>query len=82
MEGDTTMVIILLLIGGLVGALIGGLSEYYTSTVKLGQAICEEHYNADFDYFEYKGINTIKEIVCKEPPKPEERYDGLIVKIE
>ena len=70
-------VVIFLFVGMLIGA-----GTQLVQTKQLGQAICEEHYNADFDYFEYEGINSIKEIVCKKPPKPSEKYDGLIVKIE
>jgi len=72
----------LLVAAGLIGLLVGlpfwHLVDSWSGIPQpeeLSQAICEEEYNADFDYFE-KG-----KIHCTLPPKSD-YYDGFRVTIE
>ena len=47
---------------------------FYDQVKELGQAICDQKYNKDFDYY----FN--KKLVCKPKPKDkEEKYDGITV---
>ena len=49
---------------------------------QLANAICEEHYGTELDYIDTDGWGyNVDKVVCKEKIKQEERYDGLIIKI-
>lgn len=52
---------------------------------QLAEAICLEKYGTEIKHIEFKNelfTYTIEGVVCKEPPKEEDKFDGLTIKIK
>ena len=86
------MLITILLIGVVLGMLLGWAlsSGNYSDqdTIELGQAICEEEYDMDFDSYDSRkghtmyGILAKGELKCKPKViKEEVEYDGIVIQI-
>ena len=71
-------ILLIVIIGVIPSALI--IPDHHA--IQLGQAICDEKYGAEFSHFEPNGGYTINEVICKELPKKEEKFDGLTIKLK